>query len=115
MRASRDKDLKRGRIFPCLAASFALFVLALTLVPQSSLADDVDRVRELRSTASIMPLSQLLQEVEKQYPGTLLEVELEEEKGKVIYEMDVLSEDRVVHSIKVDAKTGQIISVDEED
>ncbi|PIS18556.1 MAG: hypothetical protein COW19_10310 [Zetaproteobacteria bacterium CG12_big_fil_rev_8_21_14_0_65_55_1124] len=115
MCASRAEDLKRCRILSCLAASFALFALALTLAPQSSLADDMDRVRELRSTSSIMPLSQLLQEVEKQYPGTLLEVELEEEKGRVIYEMELLGEDRVVRTLKVNARNGKILSVDRED
>ncbi len=107
--------MKRNRILPCFVASLALFTLALTLIPRSCLADDTDRVRELRSTASIMPLSQLLQEVEKQHPGTLLEVELEEEKGRVIYEMQLLGEDKVVHTLKVNARNGKILSVDRDD
>ena len=115
MRASRIEHMKRKRILPFFVASLILFALALSLVPHGCLADDMDRVRELRSTESIMPLSQLLQAVEKQYPGTLLEVELEEEKGKVIYEMDILGKDRAVHSIKVDAITGTILSVDVDD
>jgi len=114
MCANREKDLKRSRIFSCLAASLALFALTLSLVPQSSLADDVDRVRQLRSTASILPLSQILGTVEKKYPGTLLEVELEEEKGKVIYEMQLLGKDKIVHKIKVNAQNGNILSVDED-
>jgi len=115
MRANWAEDLKRGRIFSCLAASLALFVLAFALLPQSCLADDVDRVRELRSTASILPLSQILSTVEEKYPGTLLEVELEEERGKVIYEMQLLGKDKIVHKIKVDAENGKILSVGEDD
>jgi len=102
-------------MLPCLAASLALFALAFTLLPGPALAEDVDRVRELRSTASIMPLSQILQVVEKHYPGTLLEVELEEEKGQVLYEMELLGRDKVVHKLKVDARNGRILSVDRDD
>jgi len=115
MRTNRTENLtRRGRAFR-LAAGFALFVLASSLMPASSLADDVDRVRELRSTDSIMPLSQILQDVEKLYPGTLLEVELEEEDTQVVYEMQLLGEDKVVHHLKIDARSGKIISVDTED
>jgi len=45
----------------------------------------------------------------------LLEVELEEEKGRVIYEMELLGEDRVVRTLKVNARNGKILSVDRED
>jgi len=114
MRADRAENLTRSSFNHCLAASFALFALTSSLMPSPCLADDVDRVRELRSTASIMPLSHILQSVEKSYPGTLLEVELEEEGKLVVYEMQLLGEDKVVHHLKIDARNGKIISVDTE-
>lgn len=101
----------RNRLLPWLALC-ACIILALPTVLH---ADDVDRVRELRSTKSIMPLSQILRSVEKKFPGTLLEVELEEEKGRVIYEMELLGKDKVVHQLKVDAKTGEILSTASDD
>jgi len=112
MRANGIRYVQRGGRLTIPAASLVLFTLACTLMPQAGKADDMDRVRELRSTASIMPLSQILRAVEKQYPGTLLEVELEEEKGQVLYEMELLGRDKVVHKIKVDASNGRILSVD---
>ena len=114
MRGDRAKDLRHGKVITFLASGFGLFALALTLLPQAALADDVDRVRELRSTASILPLSQILSRVEKTYPGTLLEVELEEEDGRVIYEMELLGEDKVIRGLKVDAKSGDILSTERE-
>jgi uncharacterized membrane protein YkoI len=74
-----------------------------------AMADDVDRVRELRSTESIRPLSDILKGIEKKYPGTLLEVELEEEDGRIIYEIEMLDRDRNIHHLEVDARTGLIV------
>lgn len=115
MRAKRAENLTRDMYKACLATSFALFALASCLVPGSAVADDVDRVRELRSTASIMPLSRIMQMVELRYHGTLLEVELEEEKGLVVYEIQILGKDQVVHTLKVNARNAHILSVDKDD
>ncbi len=115
MLANRDKGMPQSRTRIYLVACLSLLLTVLATAPSPSLADDMDRVRELRSTDSILPLSQILILVEKQYPGTLLEVELEEEKGKVIYEMELLGKDKVVHRIKVNARSGNIIFVDKED
>ncbi|HCS12512.1 MAG: hypothetical protein COS82_07455 [Zetaproteobacteria bacterium CG06_land_8_20_14_3_00_59_53] len=108
------EDLTRDTTAPFLAACLALFVCISGLALASALADDVDRVRELRSTASIMPLSHILQSVEKNYPGTLLEVELEEEGEQVVYEMQLLGSDKVVHYLKIDARDGHILSTDKD-
>jgi len=110
----RTEGLTRGRIPSCLAASLVLFVLTCVL-PADALADDVDRVRELRSTASIMPLSRIMKMVELRHRGTLLEVELEEEGGLVIYEIEMLGDDKVVRTLKVNARNGHLLSVDRED
>jgi len=89
---------------------------ALTLVmlcvgvSGSAFADDVDRVRQLRSTDSILPLSNILSRIEPRYPGTLLDVELEDEKGVIFYEIELLGPDHMIRIIKVDARSGQIIA-----
>lgn len=115
MHRKRAEDLTRGVAHPCLAACLALFLCVSGLAPSRACADDVDRVRELRSTASIMPLSHILHSVEQRFPGTLLEVELEEEDKQVVYEIQMLGRDRVLHHLKIDARSGSIISVDTED
>jgi len=92
-----------------------LFAVSALLPVLSAFADDVDRVRELRDTQSIRPLTQIMQSIERKYPGTLLEVELEEEDGKIIYEIDILGRDQVVHHIEVNARSGAIVAVDKDD
>jgi len=92
-----------------------LLVAPLLISTASAFADGVDRVRELRDTKSIRPLSLIIQGIERKYPGTLLDVELEEEDNKIIYEIDILGRDQVVHHIEVDARSGAIIAVDKDD
>lgn len=115
VQSNKDKGMKSSRASSTLIGAFALFALMLGTLPPSSHADDVDRVRELRSTDSILPLSQILRVVEKRHPGTLLEVELEEEEGQIIYEMEILGKDKVVRQLKIDARTGKILDTDKDD
>ena len=89
-----------------------MFVLPLLLFGSSAWADDVDRVRQLRSHDAILPLTQILDDLDKQYPGSMLDVELEEEHGQVFYEIRVLGQDHAVHEIKVDARSGKIVDVE---
>ncbi len=91
-------------------------VLTLMLLLGSSAnvasADDVDRVRQLRSSDAILPLSTILAGIEQRFPGTLLEVELEDEHGQVLYELEMLGRDQVIRTIKVDARNGHLLSVE---
>ncbi|TLS67912.1 PepSY domain-containing protein [Mariprofundus erugo] len=87
-------------------------VLAMVVVISTTamaLADDADRVRQLRSTDSIMPLATIVKMVEARYPGKLLDVELEEEHGKVVYEIEFLGDDHQVHHLEIDARSGSFI------
>jgi len=95
--------------------SGALLAIAIFSAPATGMTDEVDRVRELRDIGHILPLSQLLKKIELKYPGTLLDVNLEEEKGRVIYEIDLVGKDHVVHHIELDAHNGDIIAVDKDD
>jgi len=71
--------------------------------------DDMERVRELRETESILPLSDILATAAKQYPGTVLEVELEEEHGQIIYEIELLGRDHKIHHLEIDARSGRML------
>jgi len=75
-----------------------------------ALADDIDQVRKLRSTESILPLSQILKNIKTTFPGTLLDVDLEHEEGKLIYEIEILGHDRHIQHLEVDARTGKLLT-----
>jgi uncharacterized membrane protein YkoI len=90
----------------------ALTLLLLIGSTNTAVADDVDRVRQLRNSDSILPLSTILVGIEHRFPGTLLEVELEDEHGQVFYELEMLGRDHVIRTIKVDARSGRVLTTD---
>ncbi|HEY0659475.1 MAG TPA: PepSY domain-containing protein [Pyrinomonadaceae bacterium] len=51
----------------------------------------------------------------KRAPGTIEEGTLEKENGKLIYSFDIRTSDREITEVQVDAKTGEIVSVEKED
>jgi len=87
----------------------ATLLLVSTCFMQTAIADDdMDRVRQLRSSGVILPLSDILKNIERQYPGTLLEAELEEERNRLVYEIEMLGHDQVIRHLEVDARTGKV-------
>ncbi len=84
-------------------------LLVSSCVIQSAIADDdMERVRQLRFSGVILPLSDILKNIEQQYPGTLLEVELEDEHNGLVYEIEMLGQDQVIRHLEVDASTGKV-------
>ncbi|MCW8830612.1 MAG: PepSY domain-containing protein [Gammaproteobacteria bacterium] len=88
------------------------------VVSSNALADDdLEQVRELVKSGEIIPLEQLLKKVadEKQDKLRLLDVELEREKGRLVYELELVDEQGVVRELLFDAKTGAALGEEEED
>ena len=48
-------------------------------------------------------------------PGTVNEVELEDEDGTIVYGFEVVSTDGTQQDVKVDAQTGKIVKVEADD
>jgi len=48
-------------------------------------------------------------------PGTAGEVELEDEKGTIVYEIELVSTDGTEHEVEVDAQTGEVLKVEADD
>jgi len=77
--------------------------------------DDYIEAKRLRDQGEIMSLEEILKNVRKSYPGRVLEVELEDENGRIVYELEILGHDRIVRGIYIDAKSGELLSVEEDD
>jgi uncharacterized membrane protein YkoI len=91
------------------------FCLVL-LVANSAFADsDYDRAQQLREAGEILPLETILQKLHTRHPGKVLEVELENEHGQVIYEIEILDDKGKVREIKVNAKTGEQLQQEKDD
>lgn len=78
--------------------------------------EDQERARELVKSGEIMPLEQLLKKVINSETGKLrlLEVELEREKGRLVYELELVDEQGVVRELLFDAKTGEALGEEDD-
>jgi|OM-RGC.v1.030645694 uncharacterized membrane protein YkoI len=96
--------VKSSLLFAAAVAS------VMCIVAEAAVADDdMSRIRHLRDTQSILSLTDILASVEKKYPGTVLDVELEEEHGQIIYEIELLGRNKKIHHLKIDARSGKMI------
>jgi len=77
-------------------------------------AGDHERARTLLEQGKILSLSEIMKQNSAQFPGKILEVELEEEDGLIVYKIEFLDANDVVMEMLVDAQTGKLISVEED-
>ncbi len=78
------------------------------LVSCVGIADESDheQARRALQAGQVLPLAKVLQLVSRDYPGEVLEVELENEAGMWIYELRVLQPGGVIRKLHLDASTG---------
>jgi uncharacterized protein YpmB len=74
-----------------------------------------DKVRELKQSGKIMPLEDVIKQVRRDYPGRIIEIELEEEDDRYVYELELVDENGIVWDLEVDASTGQVLKYEQDD
>lgn len=70
---------------------------------------DHDRARRAVERGEVMPLQRILDNVERDHPGQVIEVELEQEKGRWIYEIKVLKTGGALVKLEIDARDGVVL------
>lgn len=93
-------------------------VLMLLCFAFPAMARDLeqDDVLRLRTQGVIVSLEDLLQLALQRYPGArLLEAELEDEDGKYVYEVELLTGVGAVRELEFDARSGELLKDEEED
>jgi uncharacterized membrane protein YkoI len=95
---------------------FGWIMILLVMLSAGSMAwaGDHERARALLKQGKILSLSEIMKQANSRVPGKILEVELEEKGGKIVYEIEFLSEHGVVMEMLIDARTGRLISVKED-
>lgn len=84
--------------------------LLTTLVLTTSVtADDHGRVREWRQQGVILPLEKVLEKIPSHLDGRILEVELEGDRRRPIYEVEILDQQGRVWELKLDARSGELL------
>ena len=95
-------------------------LLALMLCACCSLASardlGQDEALRLRERGEILPLEDILKFALERYPDSkLLQVELEEKQGAYVYEVELVTPQRVVRELKFNASSGNLTKDKEDD
>lgn len=94
-----------------LLALSAVLVLLLSGLPGVGMADrgdDHERARRALEAGEVLPLSRVLAGVERDYPGQVIEVELERDDGLWFYEVKLIRSGGAVIELKLDARNGEL-------
>jgi len=87
-----------------------LLALAGAVLAVPAVADDEhDRARQLMRDGEVAPLERIIATAREQYAGKILEAKLEHERGRWLYELEMLGEDGKVWELYFDARSGELI------
>lgn len=86
-------------------------VLLAPALPVHAHKLDPERVAAERERGRILPLEQLLQSLARQLPGRAVGVELDEDDGRMVYELKWLLPDGRRLEIEIDAGNGRWLSL----
>lgn len=71
--------------------------------------DDHIEARRLLDSGEILPFEVILKKVRQTHPGKILEVELDKEDGRIVYEVEILGKDGAVKEVYINAITGEVL------
>jgi uncharacterized membrane protein YkoI len=92
-----------------------LLVCGLVLLHATVNADDDhDRVLQLRQAGEILPLEKILAISRERVQGKVIEVELEQKRNILIYELEILDATNRVWDVEIDATRGTVLKVKED-
>lgn len=100
-----------------LAAPVTASADAVRLPPGVDLEDwlDADAVLLAVQRSEILPLGHVLGVLRAERQGEVVEIELDLDDGRLIYDFDVLSPGGRLYAVAIDAVTGRIVEVELED
>lgn len=98
-----------GKCRRVLEALAVCLPLALVLPCHADDLRDHDRARRALEAGEILPLDTVLEKVSRDAPGRVMDVELEREHGRWVYEIRLLRSGGVLIKLLVDARDGTVI------
>lgn len=76
---------------------------------QASDRDEVDRARAAVQAGELLPLDQVLGRLSRTHPGQVLEIELERDDGRWVYEVKLLQAGGRLLKLELDGRTAAVI------
>ncbi|MFY0991179.1 PepSY domain-containing protein [Halomonas sp. C05BenzN] len=93
-------------------AALALVLALACLPPLAEGDDDWQDLHERVSRGELVPMTTILDWLEVHYEGQVLEVELEREEGRLVYEVEMLGLRGQRVEFEFDAASGEIIGIE---
>ncbi|MBP2295451.1 PepSY domain-containing protein [Azospirillum rugosum] len=98
---------------------FRLIIPTLALLAglgQAASADDGDgndhdRARDALRSGRALPLEEIVAKASADFPGEILDVEFEDEDGRIVYEIKTITAEGRILKLKYDAATGELLQV----
>lgn len=94
--------------FVPLAIVMLMSILAIGPT-QADDGHDHDRARQALEAGEVLPLRAILERVERDNPGQVMEVDLERKDGRWVYEIKLLRTGGSLVKLKVDARDGALL------
>ena len=103
-----------ARSTPSSAASALVCALAFAIAAAAEREDDAERAREGVREGRYVSLASIFEQIERQYFGNAIEVELDSEDGGDVptYEVEWLTPQGHVVEFEFDARTGKLLEVE---
>ncbi len=95
--------------------SALLLCAPLTVGGQEPARPDFEIAQEAVAKGQILPLAEVLARVQAIQPGRVVEVELEQDEGVMVYEVELVTPDGRLIEMDLDAATGALVELDEEE
>lgn len=100
-----------------IAASLAVILSLSALAPASADDDAVshEQARRLVEAGKIRPLQEIVEMLRAQIPGQHLETELEYDDNRLVYDFKILRPGGRIQEVEVDAASGKILKIEDDD
>jgi len=110
-------NLKRIALFVLLPAVLVVSAAGVVLLQASDTlaGDDHQQARTLSQRGDILPLEKIAERARAEKPGKLIDIELEQKKGIWVYEAEILDDAGRVWELKLDARTGALLKMEQDD
>jgi len=113
---SSDPRQAQGRCGAWLKTALTTLLLAalVAFAPPGAHASDSrdhERARAAVEAGQVLPLPTLLERLRRTHPGQVLELELERDDGRWVYEVKLLQNDGQLLKLELDAASGEVLRV----
>ncbi|HWL46488.1 MAG TPA: PepSY domain-containing protein [Sphingomonadaceae bacterium] len=111
---SRRLALRAGLALPLLAAAGMGFATSAEAGDRQEKARELAAIRAAVQRGELLPLPRIMDLARARVPGDVVKTELESKRERLIYEVKILTRAGRVREVKLDARTGRILRVEDD-